>query len=58
MLAVVLDDPQTGLADNLLKAGRDDAPKTRSELKFRVRDGLWENFVDPATGKHPGLDLW
>jgi linoleoyl-CoA desaturase len=43
------------LPDKLLTATSDDAPETRSELKFRVRDGLRESFVDPATGKRRGL---
>jgi NADPH-dependent stearoyl-CoA 9-desaturase len=43
------------LPDKLLKATSDDAPETNSELKFRVRDGLRESFVDPATGKRRGL---
>jgi fatty acid desaturase len=43
------------LPDKLLKATSDDAPETNSELKFRVREGLRESFVDPATGKRRGL---
>ncbi|GBG39743.1 fatty acid desaturase family protein [Mycobacterium montefiorense] len=43
------------LPDKLLKGTPDDAPETNSELKFRVRDGLRESFVDPATGKRRGL---
>jgi NADPH-dependent stearoyl-CoA 9-desaturase len=43
------------LPDKLLKGTPDDAPETNSELKFRVREGLRESFVDPATGKRRGL---
>jgi linoleoyl-CoA desaturase len=43
------------LPDKLLKATSEDAPETRSELQFRVRDGLRESFVDPATGRRRGL---
>jgi NADPH-dependent stearoyl-CoA 9-desaturase len=43
------------LPDKLLKGTPDDAPETNSELKFRVREGLQESFVDPATGKRRGL---
>jgi linoleoyl-CoA desaturase len=43
------------LPDKLLKATPDDARETRSELKFRVRQGLRESFVDPETGKRRGL---
>jgi linoleoyl-CoA desaturase len=43
------------LPDKLLKATSEDAPETNSELKFRVREGLRESFVDPATGKRRGL---
>jgi NADPH-dependent stearoyl-CoA 9-desaturase len=43
------------LPDKLLKGTPDDAPETNSELKFRVRDGLRESFVDPATGRRRGL---
>jgi fatty acid desaturase len=44
------------LPDKLLRATPDDAPETRSELKFRIRDGVRESFgVDPATGKRRGL---
>jgi NADPH-dependent stearoyl-CoA 9-desaturase len=43
------------LPDKLLKGTPDDAPETHSELKFRVRQGLRESFVDPATGKRRGL---
>jgi NADPH-dependent stearoyl-CoA 9-desaturase len=43
------------LPDKLLKATSDDAPETNSELKFRVREGLRESFVDPTTGKRRGL---
>ena len=43
------------LPDKLLRASPDDAPETRSELKFRVREGLRDSFVDPATGKRRGL---
>ena len=43
------------LPDKLLKATPDDARETRSELKFRVRRGLRESFVDPETGKRRGL---
>ncbi|MCW2659913.1 MAG: fatty acid desaturase [Mycobacterium sp.] len=43
------------LPDKLLKATRDDARETRSELKFRVRAGLRESFIDPGTGKRRGL---
>lgn len=43
------------LPDKLLTATSEDAPETNSELKFRVREGLRESFVDPATGKRRGL---
>lgn len=43
------------LPDKLLKGTPDDAPETNSELKFRVREGLRDSFVDPATGKRRGL---
>lgn len=43
------------LPDKLLTATADDAPETHSELKFRVREGLRDSFVDPATGKRRGL---
>ena len=43
------------LPDKLLKATPDDARETRSELKFRVRRGLRESFVDPETSKRRGL---
>ena len=43
------------LPDKLLRATSEDAPETNSELKFRVREGLRESFVDPATGKRRGL---
>jgi NADPH-dependent stearoyl-CoA 9-desaturase len=43
------------LPNKLLKATSEDAPETNSELKFRVREGLRESFVDPATGKRRGL---
>jgi NADPH-dependent stearoyl-CoA 9-desaturase len=43
------------LPDKLLKGTPDDAPETNSELKFRVREGLRESFVDPATGQRRGL---
>ncbi|MEZ0353023.1 fatty acid desaturase [Mycobacterium sp. pR1184] len=43
------------LPDKLLTATADDAPETNSELKFRVRGGLRDSFVDPATGKRRGL---
>jgi linoleoyl-CoA desaturase len=43
------------LPDKLLKATSEDAPETRSELKFRVRDGLKDSFVDPVTGRRRGL---
>ncbi|MEE6137785.1 acyl-CoA desaturase [Mycobacterium sp. 050128] len=43
------------LPDKLLNGTPDDAPETHSELKFRVREGLRESFVDPATGKRRGL---
>jgi linoleoyl-CoA desaturase len=43
------------LPDNLLTATTEDAPETRSELKFRIRDGLRESFIDPDTGKRRGL---
>ncbi|MCV7411892.1 fatty acid desaturase [Mycobacterium florentinum] len=43
------------LPDRLLKATSENAPETNSELKFRVREGLRESFVDPATGKRRGL---
>src|ERR1700677_3958890 len=43
------------LPDKLLKATSEDAPETRSELKFRIRDGLRESFVDEETGKRRGL---
>jgi linoleoyl-CoA desaturase len=43
------------LPDKLLNGTPDDAPETHSELKFRVRAGLRESFVDPATGKRRGL---
>ena len=34
----------------------DDAPETRSELKFRIRGGVRESFgVDPDTGRRRGL---
>ena len=50
-----LMDSALALPDKLLKGTPDDAPETNSELKFRVRDGLRESFVDPATGKRRGL---
>jgi fatty acid desaturase len=43
------------LPDKLLKATSEDAPETNSELKFRMREGLRDSFVDPATGKRRGL---
>jgi len=43
------------LPDKLLKGTPDDAPETNSELKFRIREGLRESFVDPGTGKRRGL---
>src|SRR6202035_4625750 len=43
------------LPDKLLKATSEDAPETRSELKFRIRDGLRESFVDPETGERRGF---
>jgi linoleoyl-CoA desaturase len=43
------------LPDKLLKASPDDARETRSELKFRVREGLRESFTDPETGNRRGL---
>jgi hypothetical protein len=43
------------LPDKPLKATSEDAPETRSELKFRVRDGFRESFVDPATARRRGL---
>jgi linoleoyl-CoA desaturase len=43
------------LPDKLLTATPDDARETRSELKFRVREGLRESFIDPETGKRRGL---
>jgi NADPH-dependent stearoyl-CoA 9-desaturase len=43
------------LPNKLLKSTSDDAPETNSELKFRVREGLRESFVDPETGKRRGL---
>jgi fatty acid desaturase len=43
------------LPNKLLKATSEDAPETNSELKFRVREGLRESFVDPTTGKRRGL---
>jgi fatty acid desaturase len=43
------------LPDRLLRATSDDAPETRSELKFRVRAGLRESFIDPETGRRRGL---
>ena len=43
------------LPDKLLQATPDDARETRSELKFRVREGLRESFTDPETGKRRGL---
>jgi fatty acid desaturase len=43
------------LPDKLLKATPEDARETRSELKFRVREGLRESFVDPETGRRRGL---
>lgn len=43
------------LPDKLLTSTPDDARETRSELKFRVRQGLRESFVDPETGKRRGL---
>ena len=53
--ADVLDDRQARAARQVLKATSDDAPETHSELKFRIRDGLRESFVDPGTGKRRGL---
>jgi NADPH-dependent stearoyl-CoA 9-desaturase len=53
--AVVLDDPQTCLPDKLLKATCEDAREISSEVKFRIRDGLRDSFVDPDTGKRRGL---
>jgi NADPH-dependent stearoyl-CoA 9-desaturase len=46
---------ELALPDKLLKATSDDAPETHSKLKFRVREGLRESFVDPATGRRRGL---
>ncbi|WP_205874056.1 fatty acid desaturase family protein [Mycobacterium camsae] len=43
------------LPDSMLTASSDDAPETRSELKFRVRAGIKESFVDPETGRRRGL---
>ena len=43
------------LPDRLLTSTSDDARETRSELKFRIRQGLRESFVDPETGKRRGL---
>jgi linoleoyl-CoA desaturase len=43
------------LPDKLLTSTPDDARETRSELKFRSRQGLRESFVDPETGKRRGL---
>jgi fatty acid desaturase len=42
--------------NKLLLATCDDAPETRSELKFRIRAGVRESFgVDPDTGRRRGL---
>lgn len=43
------------LPDKLLKATSENAPETNSELKFRIRDGLRESFIDPETGERRGL---
>jgi fatty acid desaturase len=42
--------------NKLLLASCDDAPETRSELKFRIRAGVRESIgVDPDTGRRRGL---
>ena len=41
--------------DKMLNATSDDARETRSELKFRVREGIRESLVDPEMGRRRGL---
>ncbi len=44
------------LPNEFLEGTSDDAPETRSELKFGIRAGVRESFgVDPATGRRRGL---
>ncbi|MBT0568149.1 fatty acid desaturase [Williamsia sp. CHRR-6] len=43
------------LPNKLLKGTSDDAPETASELRFNVREGMRDTFVDPATGRRRGL---